>query len=72
MKRRFDYAGKSYKVRKERGTRLSHKQTDKLLRTLLDTPDATFSASGDTIVVVCDGTAYIATLRERIDLEDGK
>jgi hypothetical protein len=70
MKRRFDHAGNSYKVCKERGERLSHTRTDELVRGLLSTPDATFSTAGDTMVVVCEGTVYIATLRERIELED--
>ena len=69
MKRRFDHAGKSYKVRKDRGERLSHDATDNLLRALLDNKDATFMMTGDTMVVVSDGTAYITTVRETIDLE---
>ena len=28
MKRMFEYDGKTYNVRKDRGERLSHKQTD--------------------------------------------
>ena len=69
MKRRFEYAGKSYKVRKERGERLSHTATDNLLRELLSTKDATYTMTGDTLIVVSDGTAYIATMRETVNLE---
>ncbi len=69
MKRRFDHAGKSYKVRKDRGNRLSHDATDNLLRALLANKDATYSMTGDTLIVVSDGTAYIATIRETIHLE---
>jgi len=69
MKRRFDHAGKSYKVSKERGERLSHTQTDNLVRALLGTEN-TYSCTGDTMVVVSDGTVYIATLRERIEMDE--
>jgi hypothetical protein len=70
MKRRFEYMGKTYKVRKESGERMSHARTDDLLRTLLHTPDACYSMTGDTMVVVTDGVAYIGTIRESIILED--
>ena len=68
--RTFDYQGRAYKVRKDRGVRLSHEQTDHMLRQLLAMPDATFSAGGDTMVVVSDGVVYIATLRERIEMDE--
>ena len=70
MKRRFDHASKSYKVRKERGERLSHDATDSMLRALLANKDATYMTTGDTLIVVSDGTAYIATVRETVNLED--
>jgi len=72
VKRTFDYMGKTYKVRKDRGERLSHARTDDLLRTLLHTPDATCSMTEDTLIVVSDGMAYIATIREWINLEEPK
>lgn len=69
MKRTFEYKGNSYKVRKERGVRLSHEQTDDLLRTLLG-KKAVVTMSGDTLIVVSDGMAYITTIRESVCLED--
>jgi hypothetical protein len=69
MKRVFEYKGERYKVRKDRGERLSHKQTDDMLYELLAQNDSTYIAGGDTIIVVSEGTAYIATIRESIDLD---
>ena len=36
---------------------------------MLSNKDATYMLTGDTLIVVSDGTAYIATMRETVNLE---